>query len=193
MTDALYAVFAAVIWQNVVVTGLLGLTPFLAERGASYARSATVGLCATVIMAIAVLVTAALSEWLLEPAGAAEAVLLVFAGVVLAIGAGGALVSRSASTKSGEAPRWRRLLPEALLDAALIGGAIIAMGAGETIGMLTVEAVAAGLGFTAILLVMEGIRERLAWLRPSSWVAGIPIQLITLGILALILSGFEGI
>ena len=193
MTDAFYVVLAAVIWQNVVVTGLLGLTPFLAERGFSFAGSATVGLCATAIMVIAVLVTAVLHEFLLEPAGAGAAALLVFAGVVLALGAGGALVAGSSGAPGEKAPRWRALLPEALLDAALIGGAIVATGAGESICSLTIEAVAAGLGFTVVLLVMEGIRERLVWLRPSGWVAGIPIQLITLGILALILSGFQGI
>lgn len=192
MTDALYAVLAAVIWQNIVVTGLLGLTPFLAERGASYARSATVGLCATVVMTIAVLVTALLEAFILDAAGATPAVLLVFAGVLLVLGAGGALFG-GLSGDGDNTPRWRALLPEALLDAGLIGGAIVAMGMGESVGALTVEAVAAGLGFTAVLLIMEGIRERLVWLRPSGWVAGIPIQLITLGILALILSGFEGI
>jgi electron transport complex protein RnfA len=53
--------------------------------------------------------------------------------------------------------------------------------------------VSTALGFTLALLIFAGIREQLAITRVPKPMQGIPIALITAGILAMAFMGFAGI
>jgi len=189
MSELLYLVIAGVLWQNVVVTGLLGLTPFLAERHLSYRRTAAVGGVTTALVVAVTALHALVDTHILAPLGAEPLGLLVLALLIVGLIAAlwyGSLRHRPEAV-------WGSYLPDVVLDTALFGVALVSLDGAGGVGEATAHALAAGLGFTALLLVLEGIRERLAWLPPASWLAGVPIQLLTLGILALVFTGFEGV
>lgn len=200
-TEMIYLVFAAVLWQNIVLSGLIGLTPFLRDRAASLWYAGVVGDTTTVLVTLSVGVTAILHSAVLEPSEAAAAKYLVFAGVLLASGAAGMTAIRSLLTgKRGKSGVWAERvadLPlqfgEAMLSAGLIGAGLLYLMPWEGVGGAFGYAFVTGLGFTIVLLITEGIRERLEFLAPVRWIRGVPIQLVTLGILALIFSGFAGI
>lgn len=189
MSDYLYVIVAAIIWQNIVLSALLGLTPFLTEARASLRNSLVIGLLTTVMLALAIAIVRTVDAVVLDPAGAGALVYLVHAVVVLALAAAVFSIRNRVSCPY-VTPAVARA---AGFETALIGLALIAAANAGNVGAAVVEAIGVGLGFTVVLLIVEGIRERLEWLKPASWLAGVPIQLITLGILALVFSGFQGI
>ncbi len=189
MSDYLYVIIAAIIWQNVVLSALLGLTPFLTEARASMRNSLVIGLLTTIMLAVAIVIVRALDAIVLDPIAAGALLYLAYGVVVLAVIAA-TFALRNRFSCSYVTPA---IVRAAGFETGLIGLALIAAANAEYVGGALVEAIGVGLGFTVVLLIVEGIRERLEWLKPASWLAGVPIQLITLGILALVFSGFEGI
>jgi electron transport complex protein RnfA len=52
---------------------------------------------------------------------------------------------------------------------------------------------AAAIGFTVALLIFAGVRERLRFCNPPKAFKGVPILLLSAGLIAMAFSGFSGI
>ncbi|MFW6410158.1 MAG: Rnf-Nqr domain containing protein [Halanaerobiales bacterium] len=180
----------AILWQNVVLTRLLSLSPFLVERKSTIKDMTLMGLFTTCFITVFSLLAWVISELILvkfKLTYLTNLIFFFFLFLVIFM-----LWKIFVQNKSNPAD-WTLYLPDVFFNSALLGIVLINMENGT--GWLENGALAlgAGLGFTILLIVVEGMKERLEGVPLPAWLKGVPIQLIALGILALAVSGFSGI
>ena len=183
-------IIGCILVNNFVLTQILGICPFL---GVSKKTSTAMGMGGAVIfvMAIAGLVTACLSRWILIPLSATYLETIVF---ILAI-AGIVQILEILLMKFSK-PLYQALgiyLPLITTNCAVLGAALLCTKNGFGIFKSTVFCAASGAGFALALILFSSIRERLELSRPPKVMQGIPLTLITAGLLAMAFMGFSGL
>ncbi|HWS43084.1 MAG TPA: Rnf-Nqr domain containing protein, partial [Pseudoflavonifractor sp.] len=117
----------------------------------------------------------------------AAACLLLVAGLVYGAG----LLSRKYLPEG-----WAALsvyLPLAAANGAVLGAALWSTQAELTLGTAAACGLLAGLWFTAALVLISGVWERLEFSQPPKSFAGLPLALVAAGLLAMAFLGFAGI
>jgi electron transport complex protein RnfA len=84
-------------------------------------------------------------------------------------------------------------LPLITTNCAVLGVALLNIRSEFTLFESVFSGIGAALGFTLALILLAGIRERLDECELPKAFEGLPIALISAGILALAFSGFQGI
>lgn len=84
-------------------------------------------------------------------------------------------------------------LPLITTNCAVLGVAILLVQKEYNLGEAVVYAVAVAVGFTLALVLFAGLRERLELENVPKALRGVPIALITAGILAMAFMGFSGL
>lgn len=187
-------VLAAVLTENFITERTLGICPFL---GVSKKTSSAVGMgvAVTLVMAIATAVTYPLYEYVMVPLGIdfLEIIffILIIASLVQIIEQIIKKVSPSLYNAMGI------YLPLITTNCAVLGVCELVIGdmssiIGETAaaamntGWAVLYAVFAGLGFTLVMVIMSGLRERLNNYgdMPRS-LKGFPIAMVTAGIISM--------
>jgi electron transport complex protein RnfA len=162
--------------NNVVLGQLLGVCPFLGlPRGPRPALRASLALAAA--MPAAALLFWAMRRLVLAPLGL-ESLELIALCLVLALPL--LLPLRG---------RLGLLLPSALLNCAVLGAGLLAAGRGA-VGSLAVGAAAAA-GYLLAAVVFAGLRERLDREWAPRAMRGLPIALLTAGLMALAFLAFD--
>ena len=183
-------IIGCILVNNFVLTRILGICPFL---GVSKKTSTALGMGGAVIfvMAIAGFVTACLNRWVLVPFKATFLETIVFiltiAGIVQILEL---LLMRFSK------PLYQALgiyLPLITTNCAVLGAALLCTKNDYGIVKSTVFCAASGVGFALALILFSSIRERLELSRPPKALEGIPLTLITAGLLAMAFMGFAGL
>jgi Na+-translocating ferredoxin:NAD+ oxidoreductase subunit A len=192
-------IISAVFVNNILLAQFLGTCPFL---GVSNKVSTAAGMSGAVVfvMAIATLVTYLFQYYVLIPLGIefmqTVAFILVIAGLVQMV---------EIILKKISPPLYQALgifLPLITTNCAVLGVAILVVSKEFTFGgdphMLNmaqsvVYAAASALGFGVAMVLFAGIREQMDLSNIPKAFKGIPIALITAGILALAFMGFAGL
>ena len=183
-------IIGCILVNNFVLTQILGICPFL---GVSKSTKTALGMGGAVIfvMTLAGLVTAAINQFLLLPNQVTYlstiVFILVIAGLVQILEILLQVFSKALYEALGI------YLPLITTNCAVLGAAIICS-QGE-FGMLksTVFCCASAVGFAFALLLFSSIRERLELSRPPKVLKGLPLTLITAGVLAMAFMGFAGL
>jgi electron transport complex protein RnfA len=84
-------------------------------------------------------------------------------------------------------------LPLITTNCAVLGVAILVIKKNFNLAESVVFTVATALGFALALIIFSGIREQIALADVPKGMKGIPIALVTAGILALAFMGFAGL
>lgn len=84
-------------------------------------------------------------------------------------------------------------LPLITTNCAVLGAALLNIQYKYTFIESIIFGFSAALGFTLALLIFAGVRQRLKYADPPKSFRGIPIALITAGLIAMAFSGFSGI
>lgn len=177
--------------NNIVFAQFLGICPFLGvSRNMSSALG--MGMAVTFVMAIATTVTYLLQQLVLVPLGITFMQTIVFILVIAA------LVQMLEIVMKKTAPTIYAalgvFLPLITTNCAVLGVAIIVAGSDYNLGQAVVYAVGTALGFTLALIIFATIREQLEITENTPKpMSGIPIALITAGILAMAFMGFSGL
>jgi electron transport complex protein RnfA len=202
--------FSAIFVSNFVLAKFLGLCPFV---GVTQKLKSALGMGAAVtfVMFLASLVTYLLYGLILK-----EGALWVSADLVLPLKTPMYILVIAALVQLVEMVLRSRLpalydalgiyLPLITTNCAIMGVALLnTTDAPETIRMLgeqsfgqgliaaTWRGIAAGLGFTLAMLLMAGVRERLAYADVPAPLRGIPLAFICTGLMAMAFLGFTGI
>ena len=182
--------FAAVFTDNFVLSKFMGICPFL---GVSKKLSSSLGMGAAVIfvMACANACTFAVYHLLLEPFNLTYLKTIAF---ILIIALFVQLVE--IVLKKLMPPLYRALgvyLPLITTNCAVLGVAILMIQKEFNLLQSVTYSVATALGFALALVLFAGIRERLDFEDVPKAFKGIPIALITAGILAMAFMGFSGL
>ena len=180
----------AIFVNNFVLSRFLGICPFL---GVSKKIDSALGMGAAVtfVMLLATIVTYLLQIYLLEPFGLSFMQTIAFILVIAALVQMLEIILKKVSPSLYQA--LGVFLPLITTNCAILGVAIMVIQKNFTLLESTVFAISTALGFTLALTIFAGIREQLALTTVPKAMKGMPIALITAGLLAMAVMGFSGI
>lgn len=189
-------IIGAVLVNNVILVQFLGICPFL---GVSSKVNTALGMGAAVIfvMALATLVTSTLQKYILVPLGITFLQTIVFILVIAALVQMVEIILKKISPSLYKA--LGVFLPLITTNCAVLGVAInvtknpVIAGHGITIIDSTLYAIAIAIGFTVAIVIFAGLREQMDLVEIPKGMKGVPIALITAGILAMAFMGFANL
>ncbi len=183
-------VISAIFVNNIVLAQFLGICPFL---GVSKDLKSAVGMGAAVmfVMLLATIVTYLLQISILVPLklGYLQTIsyILVIAALVQAV---------EIILKKVAPALYQTLgifLPLITTNCAVLGVAILVIQKNMSLLQSITYSVSIAAGFTLALVIFAGIREQLALTKIPKGMEGVPIALVTAGILAMAFMGFAGL
>lgn len=188
-TLLLIAISSALI-NNVVLSQFMGLCPFL---GVSRKIKTASGMGAAVIFVITIssLLAAVIYQYVLVPLNLTYLNTIVFILVIAALVQFVEMVLKKVSPSL-----YRALgvyLPLITTNCAVLGVALTNVSKGYNILTSVVNGFATALGFAISIIILAGIRERNEYNDVPESFKGMPITLITAGLMAIAFIGFSGI
>lgn len=183
-------IIGAIFVNNVVLSQFLGICPFL---GVSSKVNTAMGMGAAVtfVMALSAIVAWCLQEFILEPFGIEYMQTIVFILVIAALVQMVEIVLRKVSPAL-----YRALgifLPLITTNCAVLGVAILMVQKDFSLVTGVIYAAATAIGFALALVLFAGIRERLEMEDVPQAMRGVPIALVTAGLLAMAFMGFANV
>ncbi len=190
LTLLLSVVISGIITNNIVLVQSLGICPFLGVSK-KLDSGLGMGLAVTFVLVISSLVCYLLYYFVLVPLDYVYLQTIVFI-LIIAV-----LVQLLDIVLKKVSPSLYNSLGVYLAlittNCAVLGTANNVISYGYDILTTVVHSISVGLGFTLALLVMGGIRERMEISRIPKFFKGLPIALITAGIMAMAFSGLGGL
>ncbi|MDR1006009.1 MAG: RnfABCDGE type electron transport complex subunit A [Bacteroidales bacterium] len=176
--------------SNVILSQFLGICPFL---GVSTKTSTALGMGAAVIfvMTLATLITFLLQQFILLPLGIEFLRTIAFILVIAALVQMVEIILKKVSPSLYQA--LGVFLPLITTNCAVLGIAIVVADKGQGLLWGVVYAIGIAIGFTVAITLFASIREHLDLMGMPKGLKGIPIALITAGILAMAFMGFGGL
>ncbi|KUL17013.1 MAG: Putative NADH:ubiquinone oxidoreductase, E subunit, partial [Proteiniphilum sp. 51_7] len=174
----------------IVYSQFLGICPFL---GVSKKVDTAIGMSAAVtfVLTIATLVTFILYKGVLEPFNLQYlqtiSYILVIASLVQMV----EIVLKKISPSLYQA--LGVFLPLITTNCAILGVSLLVIQKDFNLLESVVYAVATSIGFGLALIIFSGVREQLSLTRVPKAMQGMPIALISAGIIAMAFMGFSGI
>ncbi|MEE0992236.1 MAG: electron transport complex subunit RsxA [Bacteroidales bacterium] len=186
ITIIIFAVFV----NNVILSQFLGICPFL---GVSTKVSTAAGMGAAVVfvMTLSTIVTFLLQKFVLVPFGIEFLQTIVFILVIAALVQMVEIILKKISPSLYQA--LGVFLPLITTNCAVLGISILVVQKGYNLLEGITYAIGISLGFTLAMVIFAGLREHLELVEVPKGVKGIPIALVTAGILAMAFMGFAGL
>ncbi len=184
MATFIAIVLAAVLTNNFITVKTYGICPFL---GVSKKTSSAVGMgiAVTLVMVLATAVTYPIYEYVMVPLDIAFLEIIVFIFIIAS------LVQMLEKIIEKVSPSLYNAmgiyLPLITTNCAVLGVCELVIGdtsalldgAAMNFGWAVLYALFAGLGFTLVMIIMSGMREKLNCMKVSKSLAGFPISMIT--------------
>ena len=183
-------VIGAIFVNNVVLSQFLGICPFLGVSS-KVDTSLGMGMAVTFVMALASIVTWTLQNYILVPFDIAYMQTIVFILVIAALVQMVEIVLKKVSPSLYQA--LGIFLPLITTNCAVLGVAIIAVQKDFDLLTTVVYSGSVAVGFAIALVLFAGIRERLETEDVPEGMRGVPIALITAGLLAMAFMGFANV
>ena len=183
--DLLLIIVGSALVNNVVLSQFLGLCPFL---GVSKKTETSAGMGAAVIFVItlACIATSLIYNYIMLPLDISYLQTIVFILVIAAL-----VQFVEMFLKKNMVSLYESLgvyLPLITTNCAVLGvtelvigdmSAIIGEGVAMNIGWAALYALFAGLGFTLVMIIMSGMREKLNCYKTPKAISGFPIAMVT--------------
>ena len=190
MEDYLLIVLGTALVNNVVLVKFLGLCPFMGVSN-KLESAVGMGLATTFVLTLAAVASWLLEHYLLGPLDLGFLRILTFILVIAAVVQFTEMAVRKISPALYQV--LGIFLPLITTNCAVLGVALLNIQ--EKHGFL--ESVLYGfgsaIGFTLVMVIFAGMRERLALLQAPSAFAGTPIAFVSAGLLSLAFMGFAGL
>ncbi len=190
MKSLLIIAIAAALVNNVVLSQFLGLCPFL---GVSKRVKTAGGMGAAVIFVITIssFLTSLIYKFILVPSKMTYLNTIVFILVIAALVQFVEMVLKKLSPGLYQA--LGVYLPLITTNCAVLGVALLNVQNSYGILESVVNGLGTAVGFTISIVIMAGIREKTEFNDVSPALKGMPIVLITAGLMAIAFSGFSGL
>jgi len=184
-------IISAVFVNNIVLAKFLGICPFL---GVSNKVSTSLGMSGAVlfVMVLSTLVTYLLHEYILVPNGLVYMRTITFILVIASLVQMVEIVLKKVSPPLYEA--LGVFLPLITTNCAVLGVAMLAVEIDNpSLIKSVVFAISNSIGFGLALVIFAGLREHIELMSVPKGMKGVPIALITAGILSMAFMGFGGL
>ncbi|GAB0483016.1 electron transport complex subunit RsxA [Alistipes indistinctus] len=183
-------IISSIFVNNIVLSQFLGICPFLGVSG-KVSTSLGMGAAVTFVLAIASIAAYLIQYHILVPLHIEYMQTIVFILVIAALVQMVEIILKKVSPALYQA--LGIFLPLITTNCAVLGVAILLVQKEYNLGEAVVYAVAVAVGFTLALVLFAGLRERLELENVPKALRGVPIALITAGILAMAFMGFSGL
>ena len=189
MSEILVLMFSAIFIENFIFAKFYGCCPFMGVSEKP-ANALGMGMAVTFVMTVSSAVTQLLYTKVLFPLGLDYlkiiAFILVIAGLVQFI---------EMFLKKFVSSLYNALgifLPLITTNCAVLGAALVNIQEGYSFIESVAFGFSAALGFTMAIVIFAGVRARLKFADPPKPFRGMPIALITAGLIAMAFMGFSG-
>jgi electron transport complex protein RnfA len=190
MSEYFLLLLGTALVNNVVLVKFLGLCAFM---GVSKKMDSALGMgmATTFVITLASAASWLLEHYLLQPLGITYLRILAFILVIAAVVQFTEMVIRKVS------PVLYQILgiylPLITTNCAVLGIALLNVQEKHAFVISLLYGFGSALGFTVVLLLFAGLRERLALAQVPAAFTGVPIGFITAGLLSLAFMGFAGL
>ncbi len=190
MKEILLIAFAAIITENFIFSRFLGICPFLgvSEKPST---AAGMGFAVMFVMTVSSALTWLVYKFVLIPSGLEYIKTIAFILIIAAL-----VQIIEMFLKKFVPSLYQALgiyLPLITTNCAVLGAALLNIQNGFDFLESIVFGLSAAIGFTVALLIFAGVRERLRFANPPAAFKGLPILLVSAGLIAMAFSGFSGI
>ena len=191
MSISIFAlIIGAIFVNNVVLAQSLGICPFL---GVSKDVKSSVGMGGAVlfVMLLATLVTYLIMQYVLVPLNLQYMQTIAYILVIAALVQMVEIVLKKIAPALYQA--LGVFLPLITTNCAVLGVAILVIQKNMTLLESIIYSASIAVGFTLALVIFAGIREQLELTGTPKGMKGVPIALVTAGILAMAFMGFSNL
>ncbi len=183
-------VISAIFVNNILLAQFLGVCPFLGVSN-KVSTSLGMGMAVTFVMTISSIVVYLLQYGVLVPLGIEYMQTIVFILVIATLVQMVEIILKKISPALYGA--LGIFLPLITTNCAVLGVAILLVQKEFTLVQSVVFAVSSALGFTLAIVLFAGLREKLDLSDVPQAMKGVPIALLTAGLLAMAFMGFSGL
>jgi len=190
MGEILMIMLAAVLTENFIFSKFLGICPFL---GVSDKPSTALGMgmAVTFVMTLSSAVTWAVYYFVLLPFGLEYLKTIAFILIIAALVQIIEMFMKKYFKALYEA--LGIFLPLITTNCAVLGAALINIDSGYNLISAVVYGMFSAIGFTFAIVIFAGVREKVMFASPPAIFKGVPIALVSAGLLAMAFAGFQGI
>ncbi len=190
MTEYLLLILSTALVNNVVLVKFLGLCPFM---GVSNKLDSALGMgfATTFVLTLAAVASWVLEHFVLQPLGIGFLRILTFILVIAAVVQFTEMVIKRFSPALNQV--LGIFLPLITTNCAVLGVALLNTQEQHTFLESMLYGFGSSLGFTLVMVIFAGLRERLALAQVPRTFEGAPIGFIVAGLLSLSFMGFAGL
>ncbi|HAZ20399.1 MAG TPA: electron transport complex subunit RsxA [Clostridiales bacterium] len=190
VASLLLLAFTAIVVENFIFSQFYGICPFL---GVSNKPSTAfgMGMAVTCVITLSSFLTWLLYHHILDPLGISYLSTIAFIVVIAAL-----VQLIEMFLKKYVPVLYEALgiyLPLITTNCAVLGSALINIQNGYNLMASVVFGFSSALGFTMAMLIFAGVRERLVFADPPKSFEGLPILLVSAGLVAMAFAGFSGV
>lgn len=180
----------AIFINNVVLSQFLGICPFLGVSK-KISTASGMGLAVTFVLTLATIVTYLIQKFVLDPNNLGYLQTIAFILVIAALVQMVEIILKKVSPSLYQA--LGVFLPLITTNCCILGVAILVIQKDYNLLQGVVYAISTALGFYLAMVLFAGLREQLAMSRVPKAVEGMPLALITAGLLSMAFMGFSGV
>lgn len=180
----------AVFVNNVVLAQFLGICPFLGVSK-KISTAAGMGAAVTFVLTLATLVTFLVQKFILDAYGLAYLQTIAFILIIAALVQMVEIILKKVSPSLYQA--LGVFLPLITTNCCILGVAILVIQKDYDLVQGLIYAISTAIGFALAMIVFAGLREQLSLVKLPKAVDGMPIALVTAGLLAMAFMGFSGV
>lgn len=188
---SIFAILISTIFvNNYVLAQFLGICPFLGISN-KMETATGMGVAVTFVVTLSSIITYFIQKYILATVGLEYLQTIVFILVIAAL-----VQFVELALKKISPTLYSSLgvyLPLITTNCVVLGVAILNIKEGYDLMQTTFNAVGASIGFTLALVLISGIREKLAIADVPEALKGFPIALITAGLMSIAFLGFSGL
>ncbi len=190
MSEYFLLLLGTALVNNVVLVKFLGLCPFMGVSN-KLDTALGMGLATTFVLTLAAVASWLLEHLILAPFNIGFLRILAFILVIAAV------VQFTEMVVHKTSPMLYQILgiflPLITTNCAVLGVALLNVQEKNSFMQSLLFGFGSAVGFTLVMVIFAGLRERLALMAVPSVFAGTPIAFITAGILSLAFMGFAGL
>lgn len=190
MTEYLLLILGTALVNNVVLVKFLGLCPFMGVSG-KLDTALGMGMATTFVLTLAAAASWAIEELILQPLGIGFLRIITFILVIAAV------VQFTEMLVKKTSPLLYQMLgiflPLITTNCAVLGVALLNVQEGNGFVDSLLYGMGSALGFSLVMVIFAGLRERLVLADVPTTFAGTPIAFIVAGLLSMAFMGFAGL
>ncbi len=190
MTSYLLIILGTALVNNVILVKFLGLCPFMGVSG-KMDSAIGMGFATTFVLTLATAASWLLENLIILPLNIGFLRILTFILVIAAVVQFTEMVVRKISPSLYQV--LGIYLPLITTNCAVLGIALLNAQDGQGFVASVLYGFGSALGFTLVMVLFAGMRERLALAQVPGAFAGTPIAFIAAGLLSLAFMGFAGL